>query len=205
MSTVPVKLLTEQEYLARERQAAFKSEFYRGEMFAMAGASREHNLIAGNLFFQLRSQLDQRPCEVYQSDMKVRIGPTGLNAYPDVVVGCGELQFADDEKDVLLNPIFLVEVLSESTATYDCGPKAAHYRLLDSLREFLLIDQNVAFVEHYVREDDQTWRVTRYEGLSAELELPSLGCRLRLADAYAKVKLAEGARPMLRPIRDGGR
>src|SRR5947199_8358708 len=96
ISTVPELLLTEREYLARERKADFKSEFYRGETFAMAGATREHNLISGNISRCLGNQLDKRPCEVYQSDMKVRIGASGLLTYPDVVVGCGELQFVDD-------------------------------------------------------------------------------------------------------------
>ncbi len=201
MSTAPSHFLTEQEYLARERRASLKSEFYRGETFAMAGASREHNLIASNVNRSLGNQLANRPCEVYQSDMKVRVGPTGLCTYPDVVVGCGDLRFADDEKDVLLNPIFLVEILSGSTAAYDCGPKAAHYRLLDSLQEFILIDQNVPFAEHYIRDDAETWRVTRHEGPQSVIELQSINCRLSLADVYAKVQLVADARPLLRPIR----
>ena len=202
MSTVPSRLLTEQEYLARERKAEFRSEFYRGEVFAMAGASREHNLITANISRSLGNQLAQRPCEVYQSDMKVRVAATGLVTYPDVVVGCGELKFSDDEKDVLLSPTVLAEVLSPSTAAYDCGPKAAHYRLLDSLDEFLLVDQNVPFLEHYRREDGETWRVTRHEGLDATIELPSLACRLPLTEIYAKVVFVAAARPMLRPIRE---
>ncbi len=202
MSTVPNRLLSEREYLSRERKADVRSEFYRGEVFAMAGASREHNLIAANISRSLGNQLADRPCEVYQSDMKVRVSETGLHTYPDVVVGCGELQFADDVKDVLLSPILLAEVLSESTAAYDCGPKAAHYRLLDSLQEFLLIDQNFPFAEHYLRDDADTWRVTRHEGLTAVIELRSIGCKLALADAYAKVQFVADARPLLRPIRD---
>jgi len=201
MSTAPSHRLTEQEYLARERRASFRSEYYRGETFAMAGASREHNLIASNVNRSLGNQLVNRPCEVYQSDMKVRVGATGLCTYPDVVVGCGELTFADDEKDVLLNPAFLVEVLSASTAAYDCGPKAAHYRLLDSLQEFLLIDQNIRFAENYTRDDAETWRVTRHEGPDAVIELRSIGCRLSLAEVYAKVQFVADARPLLRPIR----
>src|SRR3954453_13802522 len=104
MSTVPKTLLAETEYLARERKAEYKSEFFRGETFAMAGASREHNLIAANISRALGNQLAERPCEVYQSDMKVRVGNTTLVTYPDVVVACGELMFADNVRDVLLNP-----------------------------------------------------------------------------------------------------
>ncbi len=200
MSTVPLPLLTEAEYLARERKADFRSEFYRGEMFAMAGATREHNLIAANINRALGNQLAQRPCEVYQSDMKVRISATGLFTYPDVVVACGSPVFADDKRDVLLNPTVLVEVLSESTAAYDCGPKALHYRHLESLREFLLIDSHVAAAEHYVREDAESWRVRGVEGLEAVLNLSCIDCQLPLAEAYAKVQLSADAKSLLRPI-----
>jgi len=201
MSSVPSRLLTEQEFLSRERKSDFRSEYYRGELFAMAGGSREHNLIAANISRSLGNQLAERPCELYQSDMKVRVSATGLCTYPDVVVGCGDLQWADDEKDVLLNPIVLAEVLSESTAAYDCGPKAANYRLLDSLQEYLLVDQNLAFVEHYVRVNEETWSITHHDGLKAAIELRSVRCRLSLADVYAKVQFSDDARPMLRPIR----
>jgi Uma2 family endonuclease len=201
MSTVPVRLLSEAEYLVRERKADFRSEFYRGEMFAMAGASREHNLISGNVNRALGNQLASRRCEVYQSDMKVRITPTGLFTYPDVVVACGQLLFADDQRDVLLNPTVVIEVLSDSTAAYDCGPKAAHYRRLDSLREFVLLDQNSSYAEHYVRADAQSWRITLVEGLDAVVRLASIDCQLTLAEAYAKVEFRVDAKPLLRPIR----
>jgi Uma2 family endonuclease len=198
MSSVPRRLLSEQEYLARERAAAYRSEFYRGETFAMAGASREHNLIAANIARSFGNQLAIGPCEVYQSDMKVRIDPTGLYTYPDVVVACGELQFADDERDVLLNPTVLIEVLSESTAEYDCGTKATLYRLRESLREFLLIEQDEALADHYIRVDAQTWQITRVSGLDASIEFASIRCTLTLADAFAKVRFPAKPRRLLR-------
>jgi Uma2 family endonuclease len=201
MSTVPQHFLTEQEYLARERKAEFKSEFYRGETFAMAGATREHNLISANISRGLGNQLEKRPCEVYQSDMKVRVATTGLITYPDVVVGCGELQFADDVTDVLLNPTVVVEVLSPSTAAYDCGPKAAHYRLADSLREFLLVDQRVPYVEHYVKDDEGAWRIKPWDSLEDVIQLKSIACSLPLSAIYSKVQFDADARPLLRPIR----
>ena len=199
MSTVPKLQLTEAEYLARERKADFRSEFYRGEMFAMAGATREHNLIAGNCFGVLWQQLAKRGCEVYQNDMKVRISATGLYTYPDVVVACGKPSFADQQHDVLLNPTLVIEVLSESTANYDCGVKATHYRRLESLQEFVLIDSHVATAEHYVRHDAQSWRITGVDGMAAVLRLNSIGCELPLAEAYAKVQLNADARALLRP------
>jgi Uma2 family endonuclease len=197
MSSVPTRLLTEAEYLACERNADFRSEFYRGETFAMAGASREHNLIAANITRALGNQLSGGPCEVYQSDMKVQVSATGLYTYPDVVVACGGPQFADDKKDVLLNPTLIVEVLSPATAGYDCGPKAAHYRRLDSLQEFVLVDQNTPVIEHYGRESSDTWRISRHEGLASVLALNSIGCRLLLADCYTKVEFVPGAATLL--------
>jgi Uma2 family endonuclease len=201
MSTVPKALLTEAEYLIRERRATYKSEFYCGETFAMAGASREHNLIAANISRSLGNQLADRPCEVYQSDMKVRIAATSLVTYPDVVVACGELLFADNARDVLLNPTVVAEVLSPATAAYDCGPKAVHYRRCASLKEFLLVDQHVPYVEHYIRDDESEWRIKTYDGLEAVIGMRSIACHLSLADAYAKVQFEAGAQPLLRPIK----
>jgi Uma2 family endonuclease len=125
MSTAPSRRLTEAEYLAIERQAETKSEFYNGEMFAMAGAKRNHNLIVTNLVRELSQKLRRKPCEVYPSDMRLKVGKTGLYTYPDVVVLCGEPRFLDDEVDTLLNPTLLIEVLSESTASYVRGVQVA--------------------------------------------------------------------------------
>src|SRR4051794_10859027 len=110
---------TPEQYLALERKATFKSEYYNGSIYAMAGASRAHNLVAGNLFREVGSQLKDCPCEVYMSEMRVRVGPTGLYTYPDIVAVCGEPQFQDGELDTLLNPTLIVEVLSSSTEAYD--------------------------------------------------------------------------------------
>lgn len=200
MSTVPKRLLSEQEYLSIERKASYRSEFYRGEMFAMAGATREHNLITGNVFFRLREQLDKRPCEVYSTDMRVRVKPTGLYTYPDVLVACNGPQFADDEFDVLLNPTVLVEVLSPSTASYDRGDKVVHYRRLDTLQELLLIEQEYPAVDHYIRQPSGDWLLKQPEGLDAVVELPSVQCRLTFADIYARITFAPDARRPLRPM-----
>ncbi|MEX2174981.1 MAG: Uma2 family endonuclease [Pirellulaceae bacterium] len=203
MSTAALRLLTEAEYLARERRAAYRSEFYRGEMFAMAGASREHNLISSNCVRHLGNQLDSGPCEVYSADMRVRISDTGLYAYPDVVVACGEPMFADDEDDVLLNPTLLIEVLSPSTANFDRGDKAAHYRRLPSLRELLLVEQDYPLVDHYIRQPGDEWLLRQAEGLEAAVELSSIGCRLTLAEIYARIAFPLDAHRPLRPTAEG--
>lgn len=179
--------LTPEEYLALERTADIKSEYLDGEMFAMSGASRWHNLITGNLTGELSTQLKKCPCEVYSSDLRVHIPATGLYTYPDVAVVCGEPRFEDEQLDTLLNPRILVEVLSPTTEGYDRGKKFEHYQSIDSLAEYLLVDQTRPRVEHYVRQDGNQWLLTVFEGLQATVTLPSIQCGLALAEVYDKV------------------
>lgn len=191
MSAEPIRLLTPEEYLAIERAAETKSEYLDGQMFAMAGASRDHVLITGNLGSLLRDQLRPRGCRTYTSDLRVAVGATGLYTYPDVVVVCGEERFEDAEVDTLLNPTLLVEVLSPSTESYDRGRKFDHYRALESLREYVLVSQSEAKVERYTRQEDGTWNYAVAEGLGSVLQLPGAGCELRLADVYDQTAVAE--------------
>jgi Uma2 family endonuclease len=181
--------LTAEEYLAIERQASCKSEYLDGEMFAMAGASRRQNLIALNIGAELRTQLQQRPCEVYTSDMRVKISRTGLYTYPDVVVVCDEPRFEDTDVDTLLNPIVLVEVLSPSTADYDRGGKFEHYRTLPSLQAYLLVAQERCHVVHYTRQQDNAWLLAETDDIQDCIRLPSIRCDLLLSEVYAKVQL----------------
>ena len=125
MSAQPQARLTPEQYLEIERASEARSEFFNGRIYAMSGGSYNHVRIIGNLAFELRNSMKQRPCEVVTSDLRVRISPGGLYTYPDVSVVCGEPKFADDEKDTLLNPAFLAEVLSPSTEAYDRGFKSA--------------------------------------------------------------------------------
>jgi len=190
MSSQAKQRYTPEEYLARERQAECKSEYYAGEIFAMAGASRWHNLIVANVIGELRSQLKGRLCTTYPSDMRLKISPTGLYAYPDATVVCGEAQFEDTQQDTLLNPTLIVEVLSESTEAYDRGGKFAHYRKLTSLQEYMLMAQTKPYIEHYVRQPDNRWLLSEADGLHATLHLPSIDCHLALAEVYDKIDLA---------------
>ena len=185
------KFVTPEEYLAIERTAQTKSEYFRGEMFAMVGASREHNLIAGNVSRQAGNQLRERPCEVYQSDMRVKITPTGLYAYPDVVIVCGEPNFEDAHVDTLLNPTVLFEVLSESTENYDRGKKFEHYRRLQSLREYVLIAQDTFHVEKFTRQQDGRWMLWETYDSEDSVQLESIGCELPVQEIYAKVNLKQ--------------
>lgn len=189
MSSNPKTLLTEEEYLAIERQAEFRSEFYNGEMFAMAGASRRHNRIVTNLVTALDNQLRERPCNVYSNDMRVKVPITGLYTYPDVVITCGAERFNDDRQDALLNPLVIVEVLSDSTEAYDRGKKFEHYQSIDSLNTYVLVAQYAPRVEQYVRQEGgKFWIYSETHGVDAAVRIESVGCDLKLGDIYAKVE-----------------
>jgi Uma2 family endonuclease len=189
MSSLPKRRLTPAEYLALERRAEYRSQFYDGEIFAMAGASREHNLIAGNVSRELGNQLKGRPCETYQTDMRVRVSETGLYTYPDVVVVCGEPQFEDDQVDTLLNPTLIVEVLSPTTEAYDRGDKFEQYRALPSLAEYVLIAQDRYRVERFARQPDGQWLFAAASRLDEAVHLTSIACRLPLSEVYDRLNL----------------
>ena len=190
------KLITPEEYLRMERASQEKHEYYRGEVFAMTGASRDHNLIAQNTSRQLGNQLDEHPCEVYQSDMRVKIPTTGAYTYPDVVVVCGKPEFEDGELDTLLNPTVIIEVLSSSTEKYDRGRKALYYRSIASLKEYVLIAQDSVQVEHYGRQENQ-WSLTDISSIDATLTLASISCSINIRDIYKKVNfdITQGKTP----------
>ena len=185
--------LTPQTYLKKERNAESKSEYYAGQVYAMSVASETHNLIVWNIGGELRSLLKKRPCKGYPSDMRVKVSPTGLYTYPDVTVVCGKAQFDDKYKDTLLNPIVIIEVLSESTEAYDRGKKFEHYRTLESLEEYLLISQDSIAVDRYVRQADGRWLLTVYRGLAAVAKIGAIDCELALAEMYDKVEGLEEA------------
>ena len=189
MSTQPTTFLTPEQYLEIERQAQFKSEYYRGQMFAVAGGKAPHNLLSIRLASELDQQLRKKPCQVYGSDMRVRVSATGLYTYPDVSVVCAEAQFADDELDTLLNPSVIVEVLSPSTEAYDRGRKFEHYRSIDSLAEYLLVSSDRMQVELFARQPDGHWLLTAASGPDGVIELRSINCRLALRDLYEKVEI----------------
>ena len=200
MSSLPKPYFTPEEYLERERLADYKSEYFAGEIFAMAGASRTHNLISNNVSASLTTQLRDRPCEVYANDMRVQADGAWQYSYPDVVVVCGEPQFRDGREDTLSNPIVVVEVLSPSTEANDRGEKFMRYRQTPSLTDYVLLSQYARHVEHFVKQPDGSWRMTEADGEDTIL-LSSIGCVLPLTDAYNKVTLE----PPVRLILDGPR
>ena len=187
-------MVTPEQYLELDRKAERKSEYFNGEMFAMAGASREHNLIATNTAGQISSQLRSKPCEVYQGDMRVRVVATGLNTYPDIVIVCGTPRLLDGYQDTLLNPKAIIEILSPSTEAYDRGRKFEQYGLIESLEQYLLLSQDRVRADLFSRQADGTWLLRAASRPEESVELSSVGCRLSLAESYEKVEFsAEGS------------
>lgn len=194
MSAAAKTYVTPEEYLARERLAETKSEYYDGEIFAMAGGTPEHSLIGANILRDLSYQLFGKPCRVYNSDLKVR-ATESTYTYPDVTVVCGEPVFDDTEPQVLLNPAVIVEVLSETTEAWDRGGNFERYRTRESLQEYLLVAQDRPHVERYARQPDGEWLFTVVDGLDRALELRSLDCQLELARVYHMVTFPTDSTP----------
>ena len=176
--------MTYAEYLAAEAVSEVRHEYLNGEVWAMAGGTPEHAALALAVGSELRQALRGKPCRAYSADLRVRIVDTGLSTYPDVSVVCGQLETAPDDKDAVTNPIVLVEVLSESTEGYDRGAKAAHYRRIPSLREYVLVSQAEPRIEVHRRAESGRWELL--EARPGEtIELVSLGARLDVAAIYA--------------------
>jgi Uma2 family endonuclease len=194
MSSLPhPRRVTPEEYLALERKAETRSEYLVGRIHALTGAGRQHNRIAANLVRELANQLRGRPCDVFVSDMRVKVDPTGLYTYPDLAVVCGEPRFEDRHLDTLLNPVVIIEILSASTEAYDRGAKFTHYRRVETLREYVLAAQDVMRVERFSRTGE-VWTLSEVSGPEGVLVLDSIGCEVVLRDAYERVEFPEGDR-----------
>jgi Uma2 family endonuclease len=192
MATAAVRPnLSQEEYLALERKAESKSEYHDGCVYAMAGASKEHNRIAADFLTALNNRTLGGPCEVFGSDMRVLISRTGLYTYPAILGVCGELQVLDGEADTALNPALIVEVLSPSTEGYDRGKKFGHYRQLPSLREYVLVSQDRILVEKFERDGD-LWILSVRDRRDAAIALASLGCEVPLGEIYRRVPVPDG-------------
>ncbi len=184
MASLPNAALTEEQYLEIERLAETKSEFHDGQMFAMAGGSLNHSLLA----VRICSLLDRNVptgCLTFNSDMRIKVAAAGLYTYPDCSVICGEPQYFGDQKDVVLNPLLLAEVLSPSTEGYDRGKKFEPYRTIESFREYLIVHQDRRRVEHYSKQDDGSWVLREYFGGESAFSIARLGVRISLAELYA--------------------
>jgi Uma2 family endonuclease len=172
------------DYLAMERASTERHEFLDGEVYLMAGGSPEHGALAAAWIGELRTALAGRPCRVFTSDVRVRIPATGLTTYPDVSVVCERLERDPDDPDAIVNPVLLVEVLSPSSEAYDRGAKAAHYRRIASLGEYVLASQSEPLVEVYRR--NAAGRFELYEArIDDHVDLASVGVTLSVRALYA--------------------
>lgn len=185
--TQPKSHATPEEYLIAEREAENRHEYYNGEIFAMAGASRRHNLIVSNAIVGFGRRIKGGSCDIYANDLRVRIDQLRAFVYPDIVITCGDEEYLDDEFDTLLNPIVIIEVLSESTAQHDRTTKFSAYRRIPSLREYLMVAQDRIRVEQYTRQTEELWTYRAYEESGLMVRLESVGVELPVEEIYAKV------------------
>ena len=190
MSALQNHFYTPEQYLEMDRSAERRSEYVSGEIIAMAGASREHNLIVTNLVRDISVTLRRSPCETYSNDMRVKGHDTKAYFFPDIVVGCAPLEFEDNSVDILLNPVVIMEVLSPTTELGDKTWKFTHYRRLPTLKDYVMLSQYQPFIEHYTRQANGQWVLTDLQGLDAVLSLPSIGCELPLSEIYERVEFA---------------
>ncbi len=193
--------ITIEQYLVRERAAFERSEYFDGIIVAMAGESPSHGLVSANLVIEVGAQLKEGPCFALTKDSKVRSGlgiasartSKGMFSYPDLMVVCGDPEYFDEHRDVLLNPTAIFEVLSPTTENYDRGEKFHRYQTWNpTLKDYLLVAQDKPQVEHFHREDDGKWTYQLHMGLDATVTIPSIRCAVKLAEVYRKVKFNEG-------------
>ncbi len=190
--------ISPEAYLSQERAAQSKSEYWEGRIFSTSGGSEQHCLIAMNLGASLWQQLKGRSCRTYGSDMRIATSTGKRYFYPDLSVICGPTHFHDEHKDTATNPTVIVEVLSESTAAYDRGPKFLSYQGIATLQEYLLVHADQTLVEHYLRRPDESWIYQKLEGLTANLILPSIRCSLNLEEVYLSVFASDAEEPQKR-------
>ncbi len=185
--TIQNKKYTEQEYLELERKAEYKSEFFAGEIFALAGTTNPHNIITGNFYAFLHTSLKGKGCRPYGSDMRVHTPINSLYAYPDISVVCGEKKFLDNVFDTLLNPAFICEVLSKSTADYDTGGKFIRYRSIESLKEYWVISSLECRLQKFVKQTNGSWLLTETTNVNDKVLIESLGEEVPLSEVYFEV------------------
>jgi Uma2 family endonuclease len=182
------KCISADEYFEIEEIAEYKSEYYHGEIFAMSGASFNHNVIAGNVLADLHPSLRISDCFVFGSDMKVQMEEAEYYVYPDISIVCGDIRFAPRRNDTITNPIVVIEILSESTQEYDRGLKLRSYLKIPSLKDYILIDQYSYHVEYFFKNEYHQWASESFESSDDRLILRSVGVGLSLKTIYHRVK-----------------
>lgn len=187
---IETKVYTRDEYLALEESEKKRYEFFNGEIFEIEmGASERHQIICTNLSGELRLLLRDVNCRVLASGMRVQTRD-GLDTYPDILVVCGDSQYVepktDTGRDTLTNPIAIIEVLSKSTRGYDRTHKFQSYRTIPTLQEFVTVEQDRVFVEHFRKLNNGEWLLREYATLDASVPLDCLGISLSIKSIYEK-------------------
>jgi Uma2 family endonuclease len=188
MIAQPQKHYSPEEYLALEETAEYKNEYYQGKILAMSGSSVNHNRIVGNLLFVLSTPLETKPCEVFASNLRLLVKKNGLYTYPDVMVVCGRIEYVKGRTDTITNPVVIFEVLSESTQAHDRGAKFELYRAIETLQDYVLVDQARVHVEYFHGLEDGRWLLTEFNDLEAVLMLESVGVEISLSRVYQRVE-----------------
>jgi len=187
MGAQEIKYITEKEYLDIERNAIDKHEYYKGEIFAMSGATITHNIISINCSSDLRLKLKGKNCRPYSSDLRIHVKKNSLYTYPDISIICGEIETTDENFDTATNPSVIIEILSKSTRNYDKGGKFTLYRQIESLQEYILIDSEKIMVEKFIRNTDKSWQLTEYENIENSFLIETIDVTMLLSEIYADV------------------
>ncbi len=204
------KLYTVEQYLEIEREAFERSEYISGEIFAMAGESENHADVSINMIREISLQLRKTKCKIRAKDTKVRSGDfeekmpqsmKGMFSYPDMVIICGEPEYHDEHKDIILNPKVIIEVLSESTELFDRNTKFIRYSKFNpTLTDYILVSQDKPMIEHFIRQDDESWKIYIYFGLKEAFTIEPIGSKLKMSDIYDRVKFSKEAMKFLKEI-----
>lgn len=176
--------ISEKDYLDAERLALDKHEYYKGEIFAMSGASISHNKISINCTVDIANKLKGKNCQPYGSDLRIHIPKNTLYTYPDISIICGEIKTLDDKFDTVTNPSVIIEILSVSTRNYDKGDKFTLYREIDSLQEYILIDSERIMVEKFIRNPDNSWQLTEYKTIEQSFSITTVNIEMQLRVIY---------------------
>lgn len=188
MSAIPKILISEKTYLDEERKALNKSEYYKGEIFAMAGASKEHNKIVASIISAIGQQLNGKNCSFFPSDLRVHNNENTLYTYPDVTIVCEKEKYLDDEFDTLLNPTVIFEVLPTATEDYDRGTKFKLYRTIPSLKNYILVSSTEYAAEIFTRKENDEWVLNTTKVKDVHIHISAIDYNLRLSDIYSQVK-----------------
>jgi len=179
--------ISPEEYLLAERSASIKHEYYNGEIYAMSGASVQHNEIFSNVFSLLAIELKGKHCRPFGSDLRIHIPENTLYTYPDISIVCGEYQTTDDAKDTITNPSVIIEILSASTKNYDRGDKFNFYRSIPTLKEYILIDSTAIGVELFSRNEDSSWHLVEFKNLNDDFFIKTIGLYVPLSEIYSNI------------------